>query len=127
MTFPVTNLLNADDGFLMAVEYSGSVTPTIFRTTWPNPYEVTTWDSWTAWKAGDSSWPTKFRGAYWKPITAVASLAAVQSSNGDGYWQDRANNLVWILVRNGVQQVSAPPNSDADLYRTVNFVLDDSL
>ncbi len=129
LTFAITNLINPNDGFLLAIEYAGNATPTVYRTTWPNPYELVTdqWASWTAWRSGDPAWQTRFRGTFWRPITPVGSVAEVQRSNGDGYWQDRANNLLWILVRSGLQIFPADPNSDQDLYRPTTFVLDNTL
>jgi PKD repeat protein len=43
---------------------------------------------------------------------AVANLAAVIVSAGETYWQDTANDVVWIKLRGGLQQ----PWSDADYH-----------
>ena len=110
----------AEDGFLVSVEYEGSLVPTVYRTSWPNPMEMVEfqWDSWTSWKAGDPNWKSKFRGEFFQPLTRMSSLAEVQAADGDGYWQDSARNLVWILVRRtGLQTLGAEP------YQTVHFVL----
>jgi hypothetical protein len=124
LTFQVTNLFNADDGFLVGVAYAGNAVPTVYRTTWPNANEVTSWESFSAWKAGDATWKSQFRGEFWQPITRANSLAEVQSGSGNKYWQDSANNLVWMLVRNGLAAIAGDGSSDQELYRTVTFTLD---
>ena len=52
-------------------------------------------------------------------MTATNSRAAVANSNGDLYWRDTVNSLIWVkLTPVGVAEWnSATPGSDDDLYR----------
>jgi hypothetical protein len=127
--FKITNLLSASDGFMIAIPYTDKSKPTVFQTTWANPYEVmdTPWDSWTAYKKGDSTWASKFRGQYWRPLTAASSLSDAQNSNGTKFYQDKSAKVVWVSVRGGLASPSATAGSDTDLYRPNIFVLDDTI
>ncbi len=128
LIFGVTNLHSTDDGFILSVPYSGAVTPTVYRTTWSNWFEPSSknpygvWASWTAWRAGDPLWKTKFRGEYWNPILPGANIDAVKNGNGDVYYQDRPNNVVWILIRSHEK-----PINPSSLTNPTTFVLDNTL
>jgi G8 domain/Right handed beta helix region len=52
-------------------------------------------------------------------LTAVASLAMVEASNGNVFWQDRNANRIWIKAKtpNGEQDANSSELSDANLYR----------
>jgi G8 domain/Right handed beta helix region len=52
-------------------------------------------------------------------LTAVASLAMVEASNGNVFWQDRNANRIWIKAKtpNGEADTNSPELSDANLYR----------
>jgi hypothetical protein len=58
-----------------------------------------------------------------KMLTPVSSLAEVQNGNGLSYWQDKAQNLVWVKLinYNFPLNIYDPdylnPNSDQQLYR----------
>jgi len=56
-----------------------------------------------------------------KRLTAAASRAEVAAGTGTRFWQDKANNLVWVkLTQLGFNSLwrDATVNSDDDLYRT---------
>jgi hypothetical protein len=41
-------------------------------------------------------------GAYRRTMTSAASIAAVLAGSGDKYYQDTANNIVWVQVMGGL-------------------------
>jgi hypothetical protein len=50
-----------------------------------------------------ATWPsTSTNWQYVRTMRAGAGLADVKASSGDVYWQDRANNLVWLKVQGGL-------------------------
>jgi hypothetical protein len=72
----VSNMLESSDRLVVALEFDGGTTPSavmarVYRT------------------------HTDF--AY----TAVGSLAALRASDGETYWQDHGNNLIWVHLRGG--------------------------
>lgn len=56
------------------------------------------------------------------PYQSVASLSDVINSAGGKFWQDKANNIVWVKIRGGFWQFwtnntnEAVPTDDEKLY-----------
>jgi hypothetical protein len=59
-------------------------------------------------------------------LTAVSSLAMVEASNGDVFWQDRNASRIWIKAKapNSGLNSSADAQSDVNLYREYYLRLD---
>jgi hypothetical protein len=56
-----------------------------------------------------------------KRLVAANSIAEVISSSGDRFWQDKANNTVWMKAKKPDPEtglVSTTATQDTDLYRT---------
>ncbi len=72
----VENMTEASDTQVMGIQFEGSINPTVFlqQVTYPTNYHV---------------------------YSQVNSLQEVIDSAGETYWQDAANNLVWVKLRGG--------------------------
>jgi G8 domain/Right handed beta helix region len=59
-------------------------------------------------------------------LMAVPSLAIVEASNGNVFWQDRSANRIWIKAKtpNGDEDASSDAMSDLNLYRGYYLRLD---
>ncbi len=110
--FHVENMLKADDWAVVGVHFDGSVNnPVVYGTTWHKPQEV-------------RSWSDKATSPRVRLMQPASSIEEVRSSNGDKYYQDKANNMVYIKLRHDLPQGFTPePGSDDDLYRAINFVI----
>jgi G8 domain/Peptidase inhibitor family I36 len=101
--FSVENLLASGDSVMVAVHFSGTATPSrVFASTNPD-YAV------FSGTAQDS-----------RLLSAATSRAAVAAGDGGLFWQDKANQLVWLKLT--PLPVTAPwataaPNADPALYR----------
>lgn len=103
--FRLDNMHTMDDTVVIGVRYSGFLSAQVVATTY-NPNNVNGFCN----------------DQHCHSYTPVASLADVISSDGETFWQDTANNIVWAKVRGGlVPDYVAPsdnwPFSDALLYR----------
>lgn len=108
----IDNAYRADDSFLLAVDYSGAATPQAYITT------VYNYDDAENWQPGDYSL------RYKRALSATTSLEQVAASAGDRFWQDQANNLVWVKVVGGLPspgQGEWKPNSDEVLYQPMRL------
>ncbi|MEO6186244.1 MAG: G8 domain-containing protein [Steroidobacteraceae bacterium] len=79
----ITNAFRVTDSFLFAVSFDGAVN--IRAQLKSGPGEA------------DPAQP-----AFVRYFSAASSLAEVSASAGDRYWQDRANNLVWLRIVGGL-------------------------
>jgi hypothetical protein len=101
--FRVDNLLGASDSVLIGMHFDGATAPRrVFASTNPD------WANFSG--TGQNS----------RLLSPAASQAAVAAGAGELYWQDAANQLVWIKLT--PLGLSAPwsgvvPGSDTDLYR----------
>ncbi len=127
ITFAADNFMKADEKVFFGVPYTGTKPPkTIYARSWEND-EVQSWESYSAWKAGDPDWKDKFRGKFWTPLLAANSLSEAKAANGDRYWHDTSKKLVWLNIVGGVLESStsnAPPFSDPALYKTLYYRID---
>lgn len=68
--------------------------------------------------------------ARWFPYTQVGSLADVRNSAGETWWQDTANNIVWVKIRGGRWEYwttntnESVPTADELLYETTVLIID---
>jgi hypothetical protein len=85
------------DWFMLGLSFDGSVTPTTVTLT--------------------SSATIK------RTSTAAQTLNEVTTSQGDKYWQDTAQNILWVKIVGGLPSANAPVNSDSDLYREMRLVV----
>ena len=69
----VENMLTTDDLVVIGIEFDGSLDPVVQMLSYGTPEEY----------------------------TALTSLQEVRDSQGATYWQDNANNLVWVKLRGG--------------------------
>jgi hypothetical protein len=83
-------VMNAGDNFLLGVQFDGAITPS-------RVFFTTN-----------------------ETLTLAANRNAVAAGNGSLYWQDRANNLIWVKVtpRAASFWAGTVPGSDDDLYRS---------
>ncbi len=101
--FQVENLLGAADSVMLAIHYDGQTVPS------------------RVMAATEPDYP-RFEGtnANARLLLPAADKAAVTAGAGDLYWQDTANQLVWIKATPlglPAHWAAVTPGSDADLYR----------
>lgn len=110
--FTLENMLADDDWAVLGVQFDGSATNlTAYATSWPNAQDVLGWE--------DIATAKNVR-----LMQRAGSLDEVRASNGDKYYQDSANNLVYVKLRHGLPLSSTPaPGSDDDLYRPMKVVI----
>jgi hypothetical protein len=93
------NFIDAGDNILLGVHFDGTATPSrvLFGTNPDNPR----------------------LGVDARALTAAASRAEVAAGNGSLYWQDRANQMLWVKVTPLALPAwtGAAAGSDDDLYR----------
>jgi hypothetical protein len=113
----ITNAWRADDWFLLGVSFSGTATiDQIYLTSWRN----------RDLNSNFLNGQPRPNHPWVRPMSPGANLAAVLNSQGEIYWRDTANNLVWVKVRGGLpvpDEANLKPNTDAYLYRTVALML----
>lgn len=105
----VENMLTADDTLILGVEFSGSYdVAALYSTTWYSYMDLN-------------------HGVYRNDYSPVANFAALLASPGETYWQDAANNRVWVKLVGGVAQPwnpnDYPPTADEVLYRLFHLRL----
>ena len=77
----IENFSLPDDQFMLAISFSGLVPAKV--------YSTSLWNY--TWEPSDPRQKINMTGA--------GSLAEVEASNGDKFWQDSANDLVWVKVK----------------------------
>lgn len=107
ISIDITNVKNQNDYFVLAISFSGSKQVRVYATTSGYPQHLS--DS--VANAENSSSKHTYVG--------LTSLQEVLSSQGETFWQDASNNLVWVKVsRISLQSNIDPedPFSDSSLY-----------
>jgi len=115
LAFNISNAPGAEDKFLMAVKFDGRLTAAAY---------VVAGSQWD--REQGSFDPNYLKRTNVRTMAPVASLAAVQASSGDKFWQDKANNLVWFKYQGGLPfpgLENLTKNSDEDLYRMYSAVV----
>jgi G8 domain/Right handed beta helix region len=100
VSMTIDNLLGKTDSMMLAVHYSGAVTPSRVVVSTNPDYAVLGVDT--------------------RALSPAASRAEVAAGAGDRYWRDVAADLLWVkLTRLGLDApwIGVEPGSDADLYR----------
>lgn len=104
----VSNMLTTSETLVLAVEYDGSYPIGQVFTTSRNNYQ-------------DEGVTNQDANIYKHIYQPVADRDAVVNSSGETYWQDTANDLVWIKIQGGIDQLwnpgDFPADSDQELYR----------
>ena len=97
----VENMIAAGDSFVLGLQYDGSVTPSKVHLS-----------------PGENG---GFDPAHTRVMTPVANRAAVANGDGTRFWQDNANNMIWVKFTpyTGNFWAGVQVNSDADLYRSM--------
>jgi hypothetical protein len=92
----VENMLEVEDTQVLGIQYDGSLSPTVFIQQRSNV------NNWTVYNE-------------------VNSLQEVIDSDGETWWQDTANDRVWIKIRGGrwVATATDLTNFDAVTYETM--------
>lgn len=98
VSFLVENMLTPDDTVVVGVRFSG-VSPVRVATTGYDPSGLTNGEC------------TPQYALYCHNYQLVGSLDEVIASEGETYWQDTANQVVWVKLRGGLEDVYV---SDAD-------------
>ena len=115
--FTATDLISSDDSAMLAVQFSGAINnPWVYGTTDNNPYDVMQWSSEFLADRMDRV----------RIMTPANSINEVRNADGTKYFQDKANNLVYIKLRNGLVQPNEKdwvPDSEEDLQRSILFVI----
>lgn len=103
--FTVENAPAAGDTFVIGVRFDGDDPAAVFSSTYYHYLDAS--------YVGVAPSSTKHDYA------AVGSLAQVVASAGETYWQDTANDVVWIKVAGGLTPTDpgTGPTSDQALYR----------
>jgi hypothetical protein len=115
LAFNISNAADSSDHFLMAVKFDGRLTAAAYTVAGGQ------------WDREQGTWDANYRArSNVRSMTPATGLAAVQASNGDKFWQDKANNLVWFkhvgnIPYPGLDQMKK--NSDEDLYRMYSTVV----
>jgi hypothetical protein len=107
----ITNAYREGDSFVMGVSFDGTVTPRAYTIVGRHN------------RAGQENTPD---GTNKRTMTAAASLNEVISGQGNRFWQDSTNNLVWFKYVGGLHTAFEDgfiPNSDSDLYRERSVVI----
>jgi G8 domain/Right handed beta helix region len=99
----IENMIASGDSFVLGVQYDGSITP---GTVHLSP-------------GGNGG----FSATHTRVMTAVNSRALVASGDGTKFWQDTANNMIWVKITpyTGSFWNGITPNSDDDLYRVMSL------
>lgn len=106
VTLVVDDMLTANDFAILAVEFQGGIAARAYVTTWGDVVDA------------DSIGASDERASYMRRMTAAPSLAAVVASSGDRFFQDSANDLVYLRVAGGLPFPFVPnEGSDEDIYR----------
>jgi hypothetical protein len=106
------NLLEPSDTFVLGVRFDGA-----------DPAQVYTTTAYQYFNVGfETLPPTAWKHDY----ASVGSLAEVIASPGEVFWQDVANDVVWIRVRGGlephfVDPTTSGPYGDRALYERFNL------
>jgi hypothetical protein len=93
----ISNAYRATDWFMLGISFDGTVTPTTVTLT--------------------SNANVK------RTMMAALSLAEVTASQGDKYWQDTAQNVLWVKIVGGLSSSSGEENSDTYLYHSMRLVV----
>ncbi len=98
ISFSVDNLLRESDRFVMAVAFDGNTIIT------------------NASRSNVLVQPSQ-------SLNAASSYASMMEQSGDHYFQDRANNLLWIKISRGSLPVATnhPVESSVSLYQSVRY------
>ena len=119
VSFKATNLISQDDWTMLSVQYSGEINdPWVYSTNDHNYYDPPRWD-------GDFL-KGMIDGVRVRFMTPVGSVDEVRSSDGTKYYQDKANNLVYIKLRNGLtfpDEKNWEPDSEQALERRIHVVI----
>lgn len=104
----LTNMHQPDDFLVLGITFDGSLTAQVFASTHPYNHYI------TDGHAGAGSWANKH------DYLALNSRQAVIDSAGEAFWQDHANNVVWVKVNYANLVQWTPPDgepfSDSTLY-----------
>lgn len=107
----VENAPTSDDDVVLGIRFAGTNPAQVYASTYYNYFQPG--------HAASGSDTHKHDDA------PVASLAAVQASAGETYWQDATNNIVWVKVQGGLEQYwndsDYGPTTDQQLYRSFNL------
>ncbi len=93
----ISNAYRESDWFMLGISFDGTVTPSSVTLTSNNNTTRT--------------------------VSAAQNLAEVTTSQGDKYWRDTAQNIVWVKIVGGLPSRTSPANSDEDLYRNMRLVV----
>lgn len=93
----ISNAYRVDDWFMLGMSFDGSVTPSSVTLTSNSNVKRT--------------------------MRAALSLADVVASQGDKYWQDTAQNVLWVKIVGGLPSDAGEENSDTYLYRSMRLVV----
>ncbi|MCW1967361.1 MAG: right-handed parallel beta-helix repeat-containing protein, partial [Anaerolineae bacterium] len=102
------NMTQPSDWFLLGVSFSGTVPADAYMTTWYN------------YEQAEGFVPGTYYAQFKREMTPTNSITNVLNSTGDLFWQDSANNLVWVKVMGGLPipgEQNFLPNTDEYLYR----------
>ncbi len=106
--FTLDNLHSADDTLMIAVQRTGASGASVYTTTHWN------------WTVPENAPPNPTKETY----VAVGSVGEVRASPGGTFFQDNANNLVWVKIRGGLQPAwvgSTEPTTDERLYNAMHL------
>ncbi|MEO1257193.1 MAG: G8 domain-containing protein [Bacteroidota bacterium] len=103
----VENMLTTDDTLILGVQFSSDfAVEQIYTTTWTLYMNLN-------------------HGIYRNDYSAVPDFDSLLASPGETFWQDFANNRVWVKLVGGVEQPWAPgeypATADEELYRMFRF------
>lgn len=102
----ITGFTDPSHWVLFGFQFSGATTPTLVKYSMRNASTT---------------------GSSRRTCTSAANLAAVSAGSGDLYWQDTANNRMWIKIVGGLTWPASNPyntDEDADLYRYMALTVD---
>jgi hypothetical protein len=107
----IENAPTANDDLVIGIRFAGTNPAQVYASTYYNYF--------------DPGHANSGSDTHKHNYTAVASLAAVQASAGETFWQDSANNVVWVKVQGGLapywNDSDYGPLTDEQLYRTFNL------
>ncbi len=101
----VENALTADDHAVLGVRFDGSHAAGVFAT--------------SGYNAADAGYELRPQSQFMRHYDEVSSLGEVLASDGEVFWQDADNDLVWLKLAGGLPDEyveSSDPLSDERLY-----------
>lgn len=118
----LSNLLDGGESVVLGVSFASSATVGDgYLTASGDP---TTSEAWSCFESGCTDWRERPGGSGFVPLAPVASKADVQSGACGAYFQDTADQRLWVKAcRDHISLVQGDPTSRPVLYQDLELVV----